>query len=133
MAQVRPAPRSREALFTGVSRFVTATGSSSFPAGETFILRAFCPERRQCTNRFIHGGVPARASVSGTALTAAFPRKIGDCEFSCICGGSRARAFAHTGDALGSDPLCLYQPIKVEVAAKSGTTIALPGPKSRRS
>jgi len=60
-----------------------------------------------------------------------FHGKCGDCEFSCVCGGSRARAFAHTGDALGSDPLCLYQPIKVEVTAKSGTTIALPGPKSR--
>jgi len=60
-----------------------------------------------------------------------FHGKCGDCEFSCVCGGSRARAFAHSGDALGSDPLCLYQPIKVEVAAKSGTTIALRWPKSR--
>lgn len=39
-----------------------------------------------------------------------FRGKCGECEFSCVCGGSRARAFAHTGDALGSDPLCLYQP-----------------------
>ena len=36
--------------------------------------------------------------------------KCGQCEYSHICGGSRARAFAHTGDALGSDPLCPYQP-----------------------
>jgi radical SAM protein len=39
-----------------------------------------------------------------------FRGKCGQCEFSRICGGSRARAFAHTGDALESDPFCLYQP-----------------------
>ena len=37
-----------------------------------------------------------------------FRGKCGKCEFSYVCGGSRARAFAHTGDALESDPLCLY-------------------------
>jgi AdoMet-dependent heme synthase len=41
-----------------------------------------------------------------------FRGKCGECEFNCICGGSRARAFAHTGDALGSDPLCLYEQTK---------------------
>ena len=30
-----------------------------------------------------------------------FQGKCGECEFSYVCGGSRARAFAHTGDALG--------------------------------
>ncbi len=39
-----------------------------------------------------------------------FHGKCGVCEYSHICGGSRARAFAHTGDALGSDPFCPYQP-----------------------
>lgn len=36
--------------------------------------------------------------------------KCGRCEFRRICGGSRARAFAATGNPLGSDPLCPYQP-----------------------
>ena len=36
--------------------------------------------------------------------------KCGRCEFHGICGGSRARAFAATGDPLGSDPLCAYAP-----------------------
>ncbi len=36
--------------------------------------------------------------------------KCGRCEFRGICGGSRARAFAATGDVLGSDPLCPYAP-----------------------
>jgi radical SAM protein len=36
--------------------------------------------------------------------------KCGRCEFAGICGGSRARAYAATGDYLESDPLCPYQP-----------------------
>jgi AdoMet-dependent heme synthase len=36
--------------------------------------------------------------------------KCGVCEFRSICGGSRARAYAMTGDYLGEEPLCNYQP-----------------------
>ncbi len=32
------------------------------------------------------------------------------CGFRAICGGSRARAYAGTGDPLESDPLCPYEP-----------------------
>ncbi len=39
-----------------------------------------------------------------------FKGKCGWCEYRAICGGSRARAFAYTGDALESDPFCTYQP-----------------------
>jgi len=39
-----------------------------------------------------------------------FNGKCGACEYSHICGGSRARAFAYTGDALASDPFCPYVP-----------------------
>src|ERR1700739_3960775 len=39
-----------------------------------------------------------------------FHGKCGLCEYSHICGGSRARAFAHSGDMLASDPFCPYQP-----------------------
>jgi radical SAM protein len=49
-----------------------------------------------------------------------FHGKCGDCEYSHICGGSRARAFAHTRDLLGSDPFCSYQPRK-SVGADAGT------------
>ncbi len=34
----------------------------------------------------------------------------GICEFNTICGGSRSRAYALTGDHLASDPWCAYQP-----------------------
>ncbi|MDZ5811712.1 radical SAM protein [Halorubrum sp. AD140] len=36
--------------------------------------------------------------------------KCGACEFRQVCGGSRSRAFAATGDPLESDPLCPYVP-----------------------
>lgn len=36
--------------------------------------------------------------------------KCGACEFKQLCGGSRARAFAVTGDFLESDPSCTYIP-----------------------
>jgi radical SAM protein with 4Fe4S-binding SPASM domain len=36
--------------------------------------------------------------------------KCGRCRFRTVCGGSRARAFAATGDVMASDPLCAYQP-----------------------
>jgi radical SAM protein len=34
----------------------------------------------------------------------------GNCEFNTICGGSRSRAYAITGDYLESDPWCVYRP-----------------------
>jgi len=39
-----------------------------------------------------------------------FRGKCGHCEYGALCGGSRARAFAATGDALASDPFCPYEP-----------------------
>lgn len=39
-----------------------------------------------------------------------FSGKCGVCEYRAICGGSRARAYAYTGDPAGSDPFCPYYP-----------------------
>jgi radical SAM protein len=36
--------------------------------------------------------------------------KCGACEYTNICGGSRSRAFATTGNYLAEDPRCTYQP-----------------------
>lgn len=36
--------------------------------------------------------------------------KCGRCEYRALCGGSRARAYAMTGDYLGEEPCCLYDP-----------------------
>lgn len=42
----------------------------------------------------------------------AFGGRCGRCEFRWQCGGSRARAYAASGDPLSEDPLCGYQPVR---------------------
>ncbi len=39
-----------------------------------------------------------------------FEGRCGFCEYGALCGGSRARAYAATGEPLETDPLCEYQP-----------------------
>jgi radical SAM protein len=39
-----------------------------------------------------------------------FKGRCGACEYARVCGGSRARAYAWTGDPLEADPLCPYVP-----------------------
>lgn len=39
-----------------------------------------------------------------------FAGRCGRCEFHWVCGGSRARAYAASGDPFGEDPLCGYEP-----------------------
>ena len=41
---------------------------------------------------------------------ARFAGRCGRCEYADLCGGSRARAFAASGDPLGEDPACPYEP-----------------------
>jgi radical SAM protein with 4Fe4S-binding SPASM domain len=36
--------------------------------------------------------------------------KCGPCEFRYVCGGSRARAYAMTGDYLAAEPACAWEP-----------------------
>ena len=45
-----------------------------------------------------------------------FKGKCGVCEFRNVCGGSRSRAFALTGDPLESEPDCVYEPKAMRVA-----------------
>jgi radical SAM protein len=45
--------------------------------------------------------------------------RCGRCEYRVVCGGSRARAFAASGDPLAEDPGCPYQP-----AGNRGTSSA---------
>jgi radical SAM protein with 4Fe4S-binding SPASM domain len=37
--------------------------------------------------------------------------KCGRCSYKIVCGGSRSRAYAVTGDPFEADPLCVYQPV----------------------
>ena len=41
---------------------------------------------------------------------ARFHNRCGACEYADLCGGSRSRAFASSGDPLGEDPACAYVP-----------------------
>jgi radical SAM protein len=65
-----------------------------------------------------------RFSKTFTAIRDAscFKGKCGRCEFRKICGGSRARAYASTGDFLESDPLCAYEPRAAKNRANHGQT-----------
>jgi radical SAM protein len=45
--------------------------------------------------------------------------KCGACEFKEICGGSRARSYALTGNAHGQEPCCSYNP-KGYISSQSG-------------
>lgn len=49
-----------------------------------------------------------------------FKGKCGVCEYRQVCGGSRSRAYAMTGDYLESEPFCVYIP---QALRKSGTAV----------
>ena len=50
--------------------------------------------------------------------------KCGLCDYRNLCGGSRSRAFALTGDYLASDPRCSYQPAPTAACTPSAHTHA---------
>jgi radical SAM protein len=54
--------------------------------------------------------------------------KCGVCEFREICGGSRARAYALTGDLFAEEPCCVWQP-----KATSGAGRGAPGGRAKGS
>ncbi len=49
------------------------------------------------------------SSLLRAIRAAEFSGRCGRCEFADLCGGSRARAFAASGDPLGEDPACPFQ------------------------
>jgi radical SAM protein len=49
-----------------------------------------------------------------------FSGKCGQCEYRNICGGSRSRAFAVTGDPLAAEPDCTYEPRPGQAVRMSG-------------
>jgi AdoMet-dependent heme synthase len=55
----------------------------------------------------IYREAPIFKSLRDTSL---LKGKCGACEYKEICGGSRARAYALTGDPLAQEPCCIYQP-----------------------
>jgi radical SAM protein len=49
---------------------------------------------------------------------AQFHGRCGHCEYHALCGGSRSRAYEATGDPLGQDPFCIYEPHACSVGPK---------------
>jgi radical SAM protein len=56
--------------------------------------------------------------------------RCGVCEYRDRCGGSRARAYAATGDPLGEDPGCAWLPGSMAPAVAGGSDAAVPPPSS---
>jgi len=54
--------------------------------------------------------------------------KCGVCEYRMVCGGSRARAYAESGDVLGPEPICSYQPPRwvASAPARARASLTLP-------
>lgn len=57
----------------------------------------------------------------------AFHGRCGICSYRIICGGSRARAYAATGDVLGEDPLCPWEPAAAGKHSASERTVVPSG------
>ncbi|MEH7443940.1 TIGR04053 family radical SAM/SPASM domain-containing protein [Bacillus sp. JJ1122] len=48
-----------------------------------------------------------------------YKAKCGVCEFRYVCGGSRSRTYAVTGDYMGSEPYCVYIPEAIRKKEKT--------------
>jgi radical SAM protein len=83
--------------------FVSHTGEVS-PSG---FLPIVCGNVRVGSVRSIYQNHPVFRTLRDPA---ALHGKCGRCEFNKVCGGSRARAYAVTGDMLAEEPTCAYQP-----------------------
>lgn len=83
--------------------FVSATGEV-YPSG---FLAESGGNIRQRPLREIYQNSPLFTDLRDKSLLRG---KCGVCEYKQLCGGSRARAWAETGDYLGSDPRCAYRP-----------------------
>jgi radical SAM protein len=83
--------------------FVSHTGNV-YPSG---FLPIHAGNIRETPLREIYRNAPIFKSLRDTSK---LEGKCGACEYKEICGGSRARAYAVTGDPLAQEPCCIYQP-----------------------
>lgn len=76
-----------------------------------------------CYTRTLAAATAARAVALpfqvNTLVCELYTGRCSACEFRGPCGGSRARAFAASGDPLGEDPLCAHRPTASRPAAAS--------------
>ncbi len=86
--------------------FVSSVGDI-FPSG---FLPLPCGNIREASISEVYRTHPVFLELRNTEL---LKGRCGICEYRDICGGSRARAFAVTGDYLAVDPGCAYVPAGV--------------------
>jgi AdoMet-dependent heme synthase len=102
------APRSRPSAHTAPTRdgkgilFVAHDGEV-YPAG---FLPVGLGNVRSEDLSTVYRSDPLLRSIRAAQFTG----RCGSCEYADLCGGSRARAYASSGDPLGEDPACAYQP-----------------------
>jgi radical SAM protein with 4Fe4S-binding SPASM domain len=75
-----------------------------YPSG---FLPVVCGNVRESSLGGVYRNSPVMRQLRDKSL---LKGKCGECEFKQLCGGSRARAYAVTGDYLESDPYCSYIP-----------------------
>lgn len=83
--------------------FISHTGEIS-PSG---FLPLVCGNVREEKLSDVYRTHPVFTSIRSPEL---YTGKCGVCDYSRMCGGSRARAYTATGDYMGSDPACAYIP-----------------------
>jgi radical SAM protein len=83
--------------------FISHTGNV-YPSG---FLPIHAGNIRETPLAEIYRNAPIFKSLRDTSK---LEGKCGACEYKEICGGSRARAYAVTGDPLAQEPCCIYQP-----------------------
>ena len=93
--------------------FVSSTGDV-YPAG---FLPLSLGSMRSRSLRDLYVGSPLLRDIRAGK----FGGRCGRCEYADLCGGSRARAYAASGDPLGEDPACPYQGLS-EPAHAAGTS-----------
>ena len=107
LARLLGAPRARPSAHTAATRdgkgilFIAHDGEV-YPAG---FLPVGLGNVRDQPLRTLYRDNPLLRSIRA----AEFSGRCGRCEYADLCGGSRARAYAATGDPLGDDPACIYQ------------------------
>ncbi|WCK52420.1 TIGR04053 family radical SAM/SPASM domain-containing protein [Aneurinibacillus sp. Ricciae_BoGa-3] len=75
-----------------------------YPSG---LLPIHCGNVRETPLAEIYRNHPVFKQLRNPDL---YKGKCGICEYRHVCGGSRARAYAVTGDYMASEPYCAYQP-----------------------
>lgn len=109
-----PAPFNGDGLEHSVPGFVPVNDGKGFVfvshVGEVFpsgFLPVSAGNVRQESLSAIYRDSPL---LRGLRDTSNLKGKCAKCEFREICGGSRARAYAVTGDMFAEDPCCIYRP-----------------------